>query len=135
MGTLDDPAAADLDRCGHAPLGDLAKQAALGQHLADNLIVVAAVQVHGPRLREGAHPLQDAQGVQSCAQQGVVVAAGRCWHHANWDARGVGDHGAFAAVVAAVDRAAAGDLAAAAGALVMQLSMARSESSRPIMPS
>lgn len=60
MGTLDDPAAAELHRCGHAPLGDLTKQAALGQHLAYNLIVIAAVEVHGPRLREGPYPVQDA---------------------------------------------------------------------------
>jgi hypothetical protein len=131
-GALDDPAAADLERCGHAPLGDPAKQAALGQQLTHDLIVIAAVQVHGAWLTEGPHLVQDAQGVQGCTQQGAVVAAGRCSYHAKWDARGVGGHRARGRACRG-RRAGAGHLAA--GCFGDAPVDASSERSRPLMRS
>jgi hypothetical protein len=43
MGALDDPAVAGLDRGWQPAGGDLADHAALGQHLATRLVVVAGV--------------------------------------------------------------------------------------------
>jgi hypothetical protein len=76
-------------------------------------------------------PVQSGQGG---AQQGRVVAVGAGGDGAQRDAAGLGHDRAFAALLAAVDRAAAGGIAAA-GALVMQPSTARSSSSRPTMRS
>jgi hypothetical protein len=107
VGTLDDSAVASLDRGGLATLGDPLVQAACGQVVAHRLTVVAAVQVHGAASWQWA---ERDEGIQGGAEQGVVIAIGGGGYRAQWDSSGVGDHGAFEALLATVDRARAGGL-------------------------
>jgi hypothetical protein len=103
-----------LDRCRPPAGSDLAGHAPLGQHLPAGLVVVAGVQVHH---RLGGQPPDHAaggcKGVQGRPKQPVVAAVGRCGDRAQRDAARVGDDRAFQALLAAVDRARPGDLAAA----------------------
>lgn len=78
-----------------------------GQPVAHRPIVVAAVQVHRAAGRQWA---ERGKGLQGGAEQGVVIAICRGGYCAQWDSSGVGDHGAFEALLAAVDRARAGGL-------------------------
>ena len=90
--------------------GDLARQRAVGQDLPARLIVITGVQVH--HWLGGQRP-DHLQGVQGRGQQPIVTAVGRGRHGGQGDAARLDGHRALHPLLAAVDRAWPGHLAAA----------------------
>ena len=83
----------------------------IGQHLPAGRVVVAGVKAHGRRL-VGQRP-EPVQGVQRGGQQPVVASVGAGGDRAQRDAAGLHAHRALGGLLAAVDRAGAGNLATA----------------------
>jgi hypothetical protein len=110
MGALDHPPATRLDRCWDAPRGDLARHAAFGQDLPARLVVIAGVQMHHGTLGQRA---DHGDGVQGRGQQPVVAVVGWGGHRGQRYAIGLDGDRALEALLAAVDRAGPGGLAAA----------------------
>ena len=106
---LDGPALPGLDGCLLAFMGDLPGHAASGQLVAGFLRVVPGVQVH-PHVT--GHRAELAELVQRGRQQQGVVPVRRGQHPVQRNAVAVGHAGALHALLAPVDRAAAGALAA-----------------------
>jgi hypothetical protein len=110
MGALDHPPAARLDRCRDAPGGELAGHHARGPDLPTRLIVITGVQVHH---RPGGQRANHRDGVQGGSQQPVVALVGRGGQRGQRDATGLDRHRPFQPLLAPVDRAGPGNLAAA----------------------
>jgi len=104
------PPAAHLDRRRHPTRGDLAGQTTASKLLVARLVVVAGVQVHGRPLGQRTNRVQ---GIERDGQQAVVAAVGRRGDDAKRDAVALHHQGSLATALAAVDRAWAGNLAAA----------------------
>jgi hypothetical protein len=107
----------------------LAVETELDKRRAAGIIVVAAIKM-GPDLLGHGTDLAD-RGLRRGCQEGRVVAVGAGCDQSERHPRSVGGHRAFAALLAAVDRGAAGDLAAA-GSLVMHPSTGMSASCKPM---
>ena len=112
VGPLDVPALPGLDRGLVALMGDFAGHATAGEFVAGLLRVVAGVQVDGDVIRQRADLVEF---VQRGGQQRGVVPVRRGQHPAQRDAVALDQEGAFHALFAAVDRAAAGAFPAAGG--------------------